>query len=133
PFIGQQLVVQQIQTKRFETPTILHIARQMGWPLALVPLTATRILLFQTLMFNDLDRFVRYFDFLAARQDRSFNLGQTCTTTLAIFRTVLDDFVRFVAELERFPGSSLLPTRLALRFGSLTRGLSQAVTGRRLV
>jgi hypothetical protein len=38
--------------------------------LALVPLAATGTPLFQALMFNDLDRLVRYFDFLAARQDR---------------------------------------------------------------
>jgi len=100
---------------------------------ALVPVTATGTLLFQTLMFNDLDRFFWYFDFLAARQDGPFNLGQTFATTLAIICPVLDDFVRLVAELERFPCSSFLPTRLALRFRPLTQGPSQPVTGGWLV
>ena len=75
PFRGQQLVIEQIQTKRFETSTISYIPGQMSGPLALIPLSATGTLFFQTLMFNDLDRFVRYFDFLAARQDDSCNIG----------------------------------------------------------
>jgi hypothetical protein len=46
---------------------------------------------------------------------------------------MLDDFVRLVAELERCPGSSLLPTRLVFRFRPLARRLAQPVTRRRLV
>ncbi len=100
----------------------------MARPLALVALATTGTRLFQTLMFNDLDRFFRDFDLLTTRQDHPGHLPQTFPTPLAIIRAMLDDLVWLVAELERCPASSLLPARWALRFRLLARRLAQSVT-----